>query len=157
MDIRLAKDSDYGLVSPLINEWWGGRDMSHMLPALFFHHFTDTSFIAEQDGQLVGFLVGFLSQSKPSEAYIHFVGVHPEHRKRSIATHLYEAFFDVVRQHGRSIVRCVTSPVNRVSIAYHTRMGFEIEDGDKRIDGVSVRSDYDGPNQDRVLFVKRLR
>lgn len=35
-------------------------------------------------------------------------------------------------------------------------MGFEIEEGDKLIDGVSVHSDYDGPNQDRVLFVKQL-
>jgi hypothetical protein len=35
-------------------------------------------------------------------------------------------------------------------------MGFEIEKGDKTIDGVSVNSNYDGPNQDRVLFVKEL-
>lgn len=28
--------------------------------------------------------------------------------------------------------------------------------GDKEIDGVSVHTDYDGPNQDRVLFVKRF-
>jgi hypothetical protein len=36
-------------------------------------------------------------------------------------------------------------------------MGFEIEkNGDKEMDGVSVYTDYDGPNQDRVLFVKKL-
>ncbi|MFE3981983.1 GNAT family N-acetyltransferase, partial [Priestia sp. YIM B13546] len=41
------------------------------------------------------------------------------------------------------IVRCVTSPVNKASIAYHTKMGFEIEQGNK-------------DNQDKVLFVKYL-
>jgi hypothetical protein len=49
--------------------------------------------------------------------------------------------------------------VNKVSIAFHTKMGFEIEkngDKDKEMDGVSVYTDYDGPNQDRVLFVKKL-
>ena len=42
--------------------------------SLFFEHFTDTSFAAECDGRLAGFLAGFISQSRPGEAYIHFVG-----------------------------------------------------------------------------------
>jgi hypothetical protein len=35
-------------------------------------------------------------------------------------------------------------------------MGFEIEEGDKKVDGVSIHTDYDGSNQDRVLFMKNL-
>jgi hypothetical protein len=62
----------------------------------------------------------------------------------------------VVKQNGRNIVRCVTSPINKVSIAYHTNMGFEIEDGEKNAEGVSISKHYDGINQDRVLFVKYL-
>ncbi|MGZ3836287.1 MAG: GNAT family N-acetyltransferase, partial [Mucilaginibacter sp.] len=153
MEIRSVKGSDYYVISPLINEWWGGRNMSDMLPKLFFDHFTKTSFIAEKEGEIVGFLIGFLSQTHSNEAYIHFVGVHPEYRKHNIGKHLYNEFFYVVKQNGRNIVRCVTSPVNNVSIAYHTKMGFEIEEGDKRIDNVTVNTDYDGPKQDRVLFV----
>ncbi|GAB0167740.1 GNAT family N-acetyltransferase [Lysinibacillus sp. CTST325] len=156
MEFRSVKGSDYYVISPLINEWWGGRNMSDMLPKLFFDHFTQTSFIAEQDGKLVGFLIGFLSQTHSNEAYIHFVGVHPQYRKHNIGKHLYNKFFNAVKQNNRSIVRCVTSPVNKVSIAYHTKMGFEIEDGDRIVDGLSVNTDYDGPIQDRVLFVKKL-
>ncbi|MDP9739108.1 UNVERIFIED_ORG: ribosomal protein S18 acetylase RimI-like enzyme [Bacillus sp. B2I3] len=84
------------------------------------------------------------------------VGVHPEYRKNDIGRQLYNQFFHVVYQNGRNVVRCVTSPVNKSSIAYHTKMGFEMEEGDTFIDGVSVHSDYDGHNQDRVLFVKQL-
>ena len=156
MEIRSVKGSDYYVISPLINEWWGGRQMSDMLPKLFFDHFTNTSLVAEKEGEIVGFLIGFFSQSHFKEAYIHFVGVHPEYRKHNIGKHLYKEFFNVVKQNGRDIVRCITSPVNKVSIAYHTKLGFEIEEGDKKIDGVSVNTDYDGPNQDRVLFVKQL-
>lgn len=156
MIIRLVKSSDYYTLSPLINEWWGGRNMADMLPKLFFDHFTNTSFIAEKNGEIVGFLIGFLSQSQLNESYIHFVGVHPEFRKHNIGKELYSQFFNVVKQNGRTIVRCVTSPVNKVSIAYHTKMGFEIEEGDKKIDGVPVNTNYDGPNQDRVLFIKHL-
>ncbi|UZD46244.1 GNAT family N-acetyltransferase [Peribacillus frigoritolerans] len=156
MEIRSVKGSDYYAISPLINEWWGGRQMSDMLPKLFFDHFTNTSFKAEKEGNIVGFLIGILSQSQPGEAYIHFIGVHPEYRKNDIGRQLYNQFFDVVHQNGRNVVRCVTSPVNKSSIAYHTKMGFEMEEGDTFIDGVSVHSDYDGLNQDRVLFMKQL-
>ena len=48
----------------VIDGWWGGRPMADMLPRLFFEHFTDTSFAAERDGRLTGFLVGFVSQSR---------------------------------------------------------------------------------------------
>ncbi len=103
--------------------------MADKLPKLFFDHFTDTSFIAEKDRQIIGFLIGFLSQSKSEEAYIHFVEVHPKYRKHKIGNQLYNDFFNVVKQKGCRVVRCVTSSVNKVSITYHTKMGFDIEQG----------------------------
>jgi len=75
--IRPVRSSDYRTVISVIDDWWGGRRMADMLPRLFFDHFTDTSFAAERDGQLAGFLIGFRSQSRPGEAYIHFVGITP--------------------------------------------------------------------------------
>jgi predicted GNAT superfamily acetyltransferase len=44
--------------------------MRDMLPRLFFVHFRGTSFVAERDGELVGFLAGFLSQTEPEDAYV---------------------------------------------------------------------------------------
>lgn len=148
--------SDYNVISPLINEWWGGRQMSDMLPKLFFIHFNNTSFIVEKNGEIVGFLIGFLSQSHCDEAYIHFVGVHPDYRKAGIGKQLYHEFFKVVKEFDRNIVRAVTSPVNKVSMAYHSNIGFEIEKGDIEVNGVSIHSNYDGTNQGRVLFKKHL-
>jgi len=156
MEIRFVTGSDYYVISPLVNEWWGGRNMTDKLPRLFFDHFANTSFIVEDEEQIVGFLIGFLSQTHLKESYIHFVGVHPAYRKQNLGKKLYEEFFKVVRQNDRNFVRCVTSPVNKVSIAFHTKMGFKVEDGDQTIDGVSIHSGYDGSNKDRVLFVKEL-
>ncbi|WP_130859497.1 GNAT family N-acetyltransferase [Gracilibacillus phocaeensis] len=156
MDIRKVKRLDYDRLSPLINQWWGGRQMSEKLPKLFFDHFTDTSFIVEEDGEIIGFLIGFLSQTYAKEAYIHFVGIHPEQRKRGIGKELYHRFFSKVQTENRTKIRCVTSPVNKTSIAYHTKMGFAIEQGNKIVDGIPVHANYDGAGQDRVLFVKEL-
>jgi hypothetical protein len=55
--IRQLRASDFAPVIAVIDEWWGGRPMARMLPRLFFDHFTDTSFAADRDGTLAGFLV----------------------------------------------------------------------------------------------------
>ena len=69
--IRQLSTVDYPFVISVIDQWWGGRQMADKLPRLFFEHFTDTSFAAERDGKLAGFLAGFISQSRPGEAYVH--------------------------------------------------------------------------------------
>ena len=154
--IRPIRPSDYRTVIAVIDDWWGGRHMADMLPRLFFEHFTDTSFAAERDGELAGFLVGFRSQSRPGEAYIHFVGIHPGERGHGLGRELYERFFEAVRARGCDRVRAVTSPVNRGSIGFHQRMGFDIEPGQAGPDGIAVAAGYDGDGQDRVRFVKHL-
>ncbi len=122
--------------------------MQLMLPRLFFVHFEGTSFVVDaEDGQLAGFLIGFLSQTADNEAYIHFVGVDPERRGEGIGTSLYERFFDEARAHGRSVARCVTSPQNEASIAFHRQLGFEVD---------RVVAGYDGPGEDRLLLVRSL-
>jgi ribosomal protein S18 acetylase RimI-like enzyme len=145
MVIRRAEPADYPRVHAVIDEWWGGRPMGAMLPKLFFVHFRDTSFIAEDgEGALVGFLCGFRSQTFEDEAYVHFVGVDPTRREAGIGRALYERFFAAVQD--RSVVRAVTAPVNERSIAFHRALGFELE----RVD-----DDYDGRGEARVLL--RLR
>jgi len=127
-----------------------------MLPKLFFVHFRQTSFVAEHGGDIIGFLIGFASQTFPDEAYIHFVGVHPEYRKKGLGQGLYDRFFEKARDLGRFKVRCITSPVNRGSITFHLQMGFSTEPSEKTVDGIYVVEDYDGKGEHRVLFSKTL-
>ena len=154
--IRLLRPSDHAPVIAVIDQWWGGRPMAGMLPRLFFDHFTDTSFAADRDDVLAGFLVGFMSPARPGEAYIHFVGVHPEERSHGLVRRLYTTFFDAVGARGCNRVRAVTSPVNTGSVAFHRRMGFRLEPGDATVGDIPVATGYDGPGQDRVRFVRDL-
>lgn len=128
--VRSPTESDHARVLNVLTDWWGGRDLTALLPRLYFQHFTDTSFIVEKDGELIAFLIGFMSQSQPQVAYIHFVGVHPSHRKHGLAKYLYERFFSLARSRGAHEVHCITSAVNSGSIAFHKRMGFEVREGE---------------------------
>jgi ribosomal protein S18 acetylase RimI-like enzyme len=154
--IRPIEPTDYSSIISVVNDWWGGRNMSDMLPKLFFIHFRETSFVAERNGKIVGFLIGFLSQTFQDEAYIHFAGVRPDYRKMGLGRVLYERFFEVARNLSRTVVHCVTSPVNKGSIAFHLRMGFSVERSETIVEGISVAKNYDGYGGDRVLFFKTL-
>jgi N-acetylglutamate synthase-like GNAT family acetyltransferase len=155
--IRHAEPSDYQPIIAVVDEWWGERSMVRMLPKQFFVHFQPTSFVAEHNGKLVGFVTVFVSQTFHEEAYIHFLGVHPAYRKHGVARALYEEFFAAVETLGCRIVRSVTSPVNKNSIAFHRCMGFFVNDNEKLVDGIPVFEGYDGRGEDRVLFSKILR
>jgi GNAT superfamily N-acetyltransferase len=157
--LRYARSADHARIIKVLKTWWGGRDLTPLLPRLFLDHFGNTSFVVEEavaGSPLVAFLVGFLSPARAEEGYIHFVGVAPVHRGRGIGAHLYERFCDLCRENGRLMVRSCTSPVNKTSVAFHRKMGFGISKGDAHIDGLEVTSDYNRPGDPKVCFERRL-
>lgn len=156
LDVRHGRAQDHGAVMQVIDAWWGGRAMAPLLPRLFFEHFADTCFVAEDAQGIAGFLCGFLSQSRTGESYIHFVGVRPDLRGGGLGRALYERFFAAAQSAGAATVHCVTSIVNRPSVAFHRQMGFTLVPGDREVDGIPVHSGHDGRGGDQVLFVRHL-
>lgn len=169
-DVRPPTPADHGRILAVLDDSWAGKlgpdepgaqealrlQRVLLVPRLYLEHFASTSLLVERDGRLVGFLIGFLSQDHDDQAYVHFVGVDPELRGRGLGRALYERFFDLARAAGRREVRCITSPGNTGSLAFHRAMGFRLEPGDEDVGGVPVVRDYDGPGLDRVAFVKEL-
>jgi ribosomal protein S18 acetylase RimI-like enzyme len=157
--LRGATEADYPAVATAIQTWWtlpgldtpaAARERAALVPRLWLQHFAATSLLAERDGRLAGFLIGFLSQDRPAEGYIHFVGVAPDERGRGTGRRLYERFFAICRAARRDCVRCVTSPTNTLSIAFHEAMGFSIERSGEEL----AKPDYDGVGVPRVAFVR---
>jgi ribosomal protein S18 acetylase RimI-like enzyme len=152
---RHPNAEDHPRVLAVLDEWWGGLkgeagalERALLLPRLYFQHFATTSFVVEHpDGKPAAFLVGFLSQTEPETAYIHFVGVDPALRGQGVGQALYQAFFALADRQGRRIVRCITSPENVGSQAFHARLGFTASE---------IIPDYDGPGLARVAFTRPL-
>jgi predicted GNAT superfamily acetyltransferase len=154
--IRNGKPSDHEHIVSVMPEWWGGRNLSSSVLKVFFMHFNNTTYIAEIDNNLIGFLIGFLSQSEENTGYIHFVGVHPNYRKAGIGRLLYQNFFNTCIANKRSIVKSCTSPINKLSINFHLHMGFIIEPGDGVVDGIPITVNYLRKDDPKVLFKKEL-
>jgi ribosomal protein S18 acetylase RimI-like enzyme len=159
LSFRRPTEDDYPRVVDVVDDWWGGRRMRAILPRLWFQHFTGSSWIAEtDDGDLAGFLVGFVSPDHPDEAYVHMIAADPNLRRHGVGRALYERFFEDMRPRGVRRVKAVTWPGNRISVAFHTRIGFQPTEGAgaQRLYGTSAFADYDGEGEDRVLFSRAI-
>ncbi|KPI10579.1 GCN5-related N-acetyltransferase [Actinobacteria bacterium OK074] len=153
--IRGLREEDYPVIIGRVDDWWG-RPVTGMLPRLFLRHFYGTSFAAvDGAGDLVGFLVGFVSPSVPQEAHTHFIAVAPSTRKTGLGHTLYEHFFDLARKAGCRTVTAVVSPANTVSQCFHLDVGFRprpLPGEPSAPDELPVWRDWDGPGGDRVRF-----
>ena len=123
LSLRRLEADDRDRVCAAVDAWWG-RPMGDLIPRPFFVHFRDTSFVIDRDGELAAFLVGFLSQTRPDEAYVHAVAVAPALRGRGLGRLLYGRFAAVVARHGRRRIGAITAAANAESLAFHRRLGF---------------------------------
>jgi ribosomal protein S18 acetylase RimI-like enzyme len=145
--IRNAEPGDHPRVACVVDEWWAGGRTAPTLPRLFFVHFRETTFVAEEGDELLGFLSACASQTYLDELYCHAVGVHPGHRRVGLGRALYERLFEVAREHERPVVSCVVEPGDQGTIAFHRELGYEV---------VGEIADHEGPGEPRVLLRKRL-
>ncbi len=156
---RRPTEDDYTPIVRVVDDWWGGRNLSQLLPRLWLQHFTGTSWLAQgPDGRIAGFLVGFLSPDRPDTAYCHMIATNPNLRRRGLAAALYERFFADARAGGRTRVEAVTWPGNRGSIAFHRSVGFEIAigPGSQNLYGTPAQAGYDFDREDRAIMVRPI-
>jgi GNAT superfamily N-acetyltransferase len=153
---RHARPEDCERVLAVMDEWWGGPTPSSYLPHVFFSHLASTSFVLEaHDGELVGFLLGFLSQVRPDEACVHMIGVHPAFRRLGFGRRLYERFFATAQMSGRRYVRAVSPPTGQ-SIAFHRAMCFVAVGGSGAAGDSQTSQDPGGTSVPPVVFVRRI-
>lgn len=68
---------------------------------------------------------------------------------------MYEYFTMIAKEQGCNELKAITSPNNKISIAFHRNLGMELI-GEPNADGIPVIRDYAGPGNDRVVFRKNI-
>lgn len=145
MQIRGITKKDFDHVASVLDRWWGGPSREQAHP-IFFYELGEHALIADDEGEVIGFLLGFVASTTPRTAYVHLVGIHPEHRRRGVGKRLYEVFTERAAQAGASRIKAITNVGNDGSIDFHRALGFQ----------VTQDADYAGPSRPRVVFTKEL-
>ena len=153
---RPAEPEDAPAVAAAIDGWWSHAHMVHGVCPQLFQHMGDTCLIVEDGGEMIAFLVGFMSQRLPACGYVHYTGVRPDLRGRGIGREMYRRFAALTRARGRSEVFAEVGTWNVDSIAFHRRVGFVLLPGDDVLDGMPMFHDTGSRGIDYIEMVWRL-
>jgi GNAT superfamily N-acetyltransferase len=145
MDTRPCKKEHFDEIVEVIDRWWGGPISTFAHP-IFFHELGDKALVVVDEGQLIGFLLGFVAYQPVKTGYVHLVGIHPEHRRRGVGRLLYEAFTETCRGSQCVRMKSIATHANEGSRRFHVALGWNEEDVD----------DYAGPGRRRIVFTKDL-
>lgn len=158
--VRHPTEDDQPRIVAMIEEWFSGQRVRHLVGRSWFRHFGSTSWLAEDvSGAPMGFLIGYRSPDRPTEAVIHLVGVDPNHRRRGIGRALVAEFLVGATERGVATITALAWPGEPPAIAFFRALDFVPEDGagSQNLFGTPAFPDYDGPGEDRIVFVRRSR
>jgi ribosomal protein S18 acetylase RimI-like enzyme len=124
--LRTVTVGDLAVILQELGDFWQeGRDMGFLHQALYVHEFGETSVLAEEDGRILGYLLGFIAPA--GYGYIHAVGVRAEARGRGLGRQMYERFAALAAERGAGSLKAITAPENSDSRAFHLAVGFSEE------------------------------
>lgn len=142
---RITK-GDFDRIVAVIDHWWGGPLSTLAHPIFFYELGRYARIVVDHEDELVGFLLGFVSEEGERTGYVHLVGINPDHRRRGVARTLYQEFQRDCFNDGCLHMKAITTPGNEPSIRFHEALGWGFEE----VDG------YAGPGRRRVVFTKAL-
>lgn len=145
MITRGITKADYDYIVTVIDRWWGGPSVDRAHP-MFFYEFGEQALIAEENGEVVGFLLGFMVNTLPPTGYVNLVGIHPDYRRRGVGKALYEQFIERCRTGGAKRMKSITNPGNASSVSFHQALGFKVDED----------PNYAGKGRARIVFTKDL-
>ena len=158
-DLRHPTEEDQPGLVGRVDEWFAGQRVRHLVVRAWFRHFASTSWVADDPtGRPIGFLIGYRSPDHPEEAIVSLVAVDPNQRRRGVGRALVAAYLAEAASAGVATVTVVAWPGEPIAIDFFRALGFEPDDGpgSRNLFGTRAYPDYEGPGEDRIVFVRRL-
>ena len=131
--IRRMTDEDVSRVNEISHSLFGKERVStwpQAVEAHWKHHRPTLNFIAEQDGQVIGFLLGSIRRARrmvPLAGWIDIMGIHPDYQRKGIGRRLVEAFSEECKKSSAAIsvaIKKNDKPLKK----FFNKMGFRDSD-----------------------------
>jgi GNAT superfamily N-acetyltransferase len=142
--ITLAGMADIQQVLADHHRYWGDRDLRSLHLLALVQEFGETCLVARAEDGIHGYVIGFVTPT--GTGYVHLIATRDDARGTGLGRRLYAAFADAAHRDGALRLKAITSLGNTGSIAFHRRLGFDVQTVD----------DYNGPGQAMVVFHRVL-
>ncbi len=127
---------------------------------IILRYFGNSCFVADYNGDIVGFLLGFVSQVHDKTYFMWQIGVDPSIRGKGIGKMLLEKAEKEARKLGCSRIELTIDPKNKLSKRLFEKMGYinvSAKEGDfVRLMGNIAVKDYYKPERHFMLYEKKL-
>ena len=89
---------------------------------------TGYCFVAEDDGEIIGFLLSYETLPFRGTLYIHYIGLNPEYQGKGVGFLLYKKIIDKAKEKQIKEIRALINLDNPKSIKLHEKLGFKLSD-----------------------------
>jgi len=120
--IRRLAPRDFEGVLEIDREVFGGYDPS--IFTAFYEYYGKTTLVAESNGHVVGFILGF--KHTPLEGRVFWLAVRPGFQGRGLGRRLLATILNIFRQMGAVSATLEVRVSNRKAQALYSRMGFRM-------------------------------
>ncbi|MFW5741029.1 MAG: GNAT family N-acetyltransferase [Myxococcota bacterium] len=107
---------------PTLYRTWDGHELADL-----YASDGDTCFVAELDGDIVGFALGTLLEKRKSPwkyGWVLWLGVSPSLGRRGLGKRLLSRITDVFVEYGARMILIDTDPTNRAAMKFFRNEGF---------------------------------
>lgn len=158
--IRNAEERDFLQISQLAENCSPMATERNSIYHIFVKFFNKTSLVVEdiENNTVIGFLLGFISQDKTNEAYVHLLCIDQSLRGEGLALKILDTFIQRVSSMGCNRISLISKPSNKRAIKFYLKHGFASYSSDETVeeDGINVFKGYDGPGCDKIVFYKDI-
>ncbi len=125
-----------------------------------FRYFSNSCFVAEFNGDIVGFTMSFRSQVDTKKFFLWQIGVFSYYRKNEIGQKLLDNVEKIAKELGCKIIELTVDPENIPSQRFFEKNGYlnvSSKEGEIiEVMGKKAIKDYYKPGRHFILFQKEL-
>ncbi|WP_342304415.1 GNAT family N-acetyltransferase [Methanolobus sp. ZRKC5] len=121
MNIRKIREEDVTKIEKFISLCKPLDQHSTFTYWVLARYFDNTCFVVEENNEIVGYVSGVKSSSKPDVFYIWQIGISPEHRKKRLSSQLIKTVVEAAVSLGSRSIQVSIDPENNSSFGAFLR------------------------------------
>jgi diaminobutyrate acetyltransferase len=160
LKIRSARENEFLEIHKFVSLCKPLESYAEHFYKIVLRYFGDTCYVAEQDGQITGFILGFFSQQDPETYFLWQIGVHPEKQGEGIGKQLLQYAEKQLQKKSIHRIELTIDPENTASKKLFEQNGYQNSSFNAgsviSVNGMIAIKDYYSPGRHFMLYDKHL-
>jgi diaminobutyrate acetyltransferase len=160
MKIRKATQDDFLKIHKFTAECPPLENYPEHVYKIILRYFGDYCFIAEDNGKIIGFVMGIVPQSISHTYFLWDIGIDSSYQRQGIGTALLKEIENELEKLGFIRIEVTIDPVNTSSQKFFEEMGYKNISGKERktikVHGNIAIQNYYSPGRHFMLYEKQI-